>query len=123
MNTFAFQTKYTRKKAYQKILQSYQKHASIGDTVKISSFLIVIIVCFILNIIYINLSSTRGYFLRQANQRYNSATFDYEITKNQLMKVRQINRETTKNLEEIYNTTEIKSENLIIPNTQTNNNE
>lgn len=65
------------------------------DLVKIGSLMTAIVFFFLLYLIYVNLSSTRGYFLRQAMQERDGAAFEYEIVKTQLLKVQQFNREKT----------------------------
>ena len=95
MNTFAFRSKRVVVSAWMRMLEHYQRHNTLMDLVKVGALMVAIIFFFLLYLVYVNLASTRGYFLRQAMQERDGAAFEYEIVKTQLLKVQQYNREKT----------------------------
>lgn len=91
MNTFAFRSQKVVMSAWRRMLDHYQRHNALMDLVKIGALIVVIVFFGFVYLFYVNLSSTRGYFLRQAMQERSSVAFEYEIIKTQLLKVEQDN--------------------------------
>jgi len=68
---------------------------------------------------YINLASTHGYFLRQANQEDEKIWFQLEILKTKLLEYKQQNRETTYNSRRRNNQLiKVKTEIVSIPSSE-----
>lgn len=62
--------------------------------IKVGFLVFGIFLCGFFYLYYVSLSSTRGYFLKQANQEMTSINFQYEILKTQLLEYKQYNRNT-----------------------------
>lgn len=84
------------------------------DFVKVATIFAAGVFFFFLYLYYVNMASTRGYFLRQAMQENNSITFEHEIVKTQLLKVQQTNRELMKTVTN-NKTTEKRAITITIP--------
>lgn len=96
MNTFAFNPKEKFEKQYAYILRQIKHNDQMWDLIKVG-WLVGFLVFFIFVYLYfVSLSSTRGYFLRQAIQERTSISFQQEIVKTNILKIRQENRETMK---------------------------
>jgi len=96
MNTFAFNPKERLEKQYASLLKQIKYNDQMWDLIKVG-WLVVALVFFIFVYLYfISLSSTRGYFLRQAIQERTSISFQQEIVKTNILKIRQENRESMK---------------------------
>ena len=91
MKTFAFLPTQSLKKAYDGILIRYRKQDAVMDMFKIGLLLTMLCFALFVYLRYVSLSSTRGYFLRQANQHLNNISFQYEILKTQLLDQNQKN--------------------------------
>ena len=85
MKTFAFVSNNSLKSAYNSILLKYRKQDALLDIAKISILVLVFLVSAGFYLRYVSLASTRGYFLRQENQKLNAVSFQYEILKTQLL--------------------------------------
>jgi hypothetical protein len=92
MKTFAFVSNNSLKSAYTSILLKYRKQDAVWDIVKVSGLLLVFLLSGIFYLRYVSLASTRGYFLRQANQQLSAVSFKYEIFKTQLLEEKLKNR-------------------------------
>ncbi len=63
------------------------------------------------------MSSTRGYFLKQANQNITTITFQYEILKTKLLDYRQQNRNEIQSTNYKRDIVDISSEVVQLPTT------
>lgn len=96
MNTFAFNPKERFEKQYAYLLKQIKYNDQMWDLIKVG-WLVASLVFFVFVYLYfISLSSTRGYFLRQAIQERTSVFFQQEIVKTNILKIRQENRENMK---------------------------
>jgi len=59
--------------------------------IALASFLVL---CGFSYLIFINKASTRGYFLRQENQKLSAISFQFEILKTKMLDYKQQNRDT-----------------------------
>ncbi len=53
--------------------------------------------CILMFLIYVNRSSTEGYFLRRANNQLNETNFKHEIVKTTILDLKRINRDKLNN--------------------------
>jgi hypothetical protein len=95
MNTFAF-VRNTEQKT-KSWLAKYMKRHIVFDMLKIFVLAATFLFILFIYLYYVNLASTRGYFLRQANQNYDAVNFQFEIVKTQLLSLKQENREKIHN--------------------------
>jgi len=63
------------------------------STIKVIALFTFLLVCGVSYLIFINKASTRGYFLRQENQKLNAISFQFEIVKTKLLDYKQQNRD------------------------------
>ena len=96
-------------------MQKYFQRKYFSDMMKITVFGIAGIFFLWLNLYYINLSSTRWYFLRQANQALSTADFEHEIIRSQLLKLKQENRENMRWVSNIRSVVNIRAEIVSVP--------
>lgn len=92
MKTFAFVSNNSLKSTYNSILLKYKKHDAILDILKVSVLVFAFLLAGGFYLWYVSLASTRGYFLRQENQKLNTVSFKYEILKTQLLEQKLKNR-------------------------------
>ena len=92
MKTFAFVSNKSFKSTYNSILLKYRKQDAILDILKVSILFLIFFVSAGFYLRYVSLASTRGYFLRQENQKLNAVSFQYEILKTQLLEQKLKNR-------------------------------
>ncbi len=90
MKTFAF-IPGQMTKAYTWIINKYKRYDTIVELLKVSFLSFFLIVCGFIYLYFVNMSSTRGYFLKQANQDMATITFQYEILKTKLLDYKQQN--------------------------------
>jgi len=64
------------------------------DLVKVGGLFVFFLVCMFFYLYYVNLASTRGYFLKKENQEMNTISFQQEILKTRLIDYRQQNWDT-----------------------------
>jgi hypothetical protein len=93
MRTFAFIPGQVNR-AYKGVISRYKDHDSFMELLKVSGTMFFLLICGFVFLYYVNLSSTRGYFLKQANQEMTAITFQYEILKTKLLDYKQQNRNT-----------------------------
>jgi|GEM_PF-1067095 len=113
MNKFAFVS--NKKQQNQHILQKHIKTHGIGDLLKISVLNLALVTTIFLYLYYVTLASTRGYFLRQANQKHKEIEFQYEILKTELLSKKQLNREQMHTSNTNNETIKIRTEVVRIP--------
>ncbi len=78
-------TNYTQKKQFQGI--------PLIDIIKISTVTLVTVVALFYYLVFINLSSTKWYFLKQANRQLDLERFNYEILKIKILEHEKENRD------------------------------
>lgn len=94
MKVFSFVQTSSLKKAYSGLILKYKRYDSTIEFLKVGALVAVLVLAGFLYLYYVNLSSTRGYFLRQENQKLSTISFNFEILKTKLLDYKQINRET-----------------------------
>ncbi len=92
MRTFAFIPGQINK-AYTWIISKYKRYDSIVELFKVWALCFFLFVCGLFYLYFVNLSSTRGYFLKQADQNMVTINFKYEILKTKLLDYKQQNRD------------------------------
>ena len=90
MRTFAFIPGQVNK-VYTWIVSKYKRYDSIVELFKVGALSVFLVLCAFFYLYFVNLSSTRGYFLKQANQNMTTITFKYEIIKTKLLDYKQQN--------------------------------
>lgn len=90
MRTFAFIPGQVNK-VYSWIVSKYKRYDDIVELFKVTALLLFLLVCGFFYLYFVNLSSTRWYFLKQANQNMISINFKYEILKTKLLDYKQQN--------------------------------
>ncbi len=78
-------------RAYTWIISKYKRYDSIVEIFKVSVLSLFLLVCAFFYLYFINLSSTRWYFLKQADQNLTAIGFQYEILKTKLLDYTQHN--------------------------------
>jgi len=94
MKVFSFVQTNSLTKAYSGLILKYRRYNSTMEFVKVGLLVTFLVLACGLYLYYVNRSSTRGYFLRQENQKLSTISFNYEILKTKLLDYRQANRET-----------------------------
>lgn len=93
MKQFAFVQKTSLHNLYGSFLHRYRKYDAVMSMVKVIALFVFFFVCVFSYLIFINKSSTRGYFLRQENQKLNTISFQFEIVKTKMIDYKQQNRD------------------------------
>jgi len=75
-----------------------------------------LLVCGFFYLYFVNLSSTRGYFLKQANQNMTTITFQYEILKTKLLAYKQQNWDAVQSTDFKRDVVDVSAEVVKIPN-------
>jgi hypothetical protein len=75
-----------------------------------------LLICGFFFLYYVNLSSTRGYFLKQENQEMTAINFQYEIIKTRLIDYKQQNRNTVQSSSFKRDVVDVSAEIVKIPN-------
>lgn len=96
MNTFAFNPKERFEKQYAYFLRQIRHNDQMWDLIKVGWLIVLLVFFAFVYLYFVSLSSTRGYFLRQAMQERTSASFQQEIVKTEILKIRQENWEKMK---------------------------
>ncbi len=91
MKQFAFVQKKHLSNIYGSFLHRYRKYDGIADILKIWLLSVGLLVCALSYLYFINMSSTRGYFLRQENQKLSAISFQFEILKTRMLDYQQQN--------------------------------
>jgi len=73
-------------------------------------------ICAFFYLYFVNLASTRGYFLKQANQNTVAITFKYEILKTKLLDYKQQNRNAVQSTSFKKDVVDVSAEIVQIPN-------
>ena len=114
MRTFAFIPGQVSK-AYTWISR-YKRYDSIVELLKVSALCLFLLLCGFFYLYFVNMSSTRGYFLKQANQNITAITFKYEILKTKLLAYKQENRNAVASSSFKRDVVDVSAEIVKIPN-------
>ncbi len=115
MKTFAF-IPGQMSKAYTWIISKYKRYDSIVELFKVSGAFVFLLVCGFIYLYFVNMSSTRGYFLKQANQEMTAITFKYEILKTKLLDYKQQNWNAVQSSSFKRDVVDVSAEIVKIPN-------
>jgi len=115
MRTFAFIPGQVNK-VYSWIVSKYKRYDSIVELFKVSALSVFLLICAFFYLYFVNLSSTRGYFLKQANQDMTAITFKYEILKTQLLDYKQQNWNSVQSTSFKRDVVDVSAEIVKIPN-------
>ncbi len=116
MKTFAF-IPWQVAKAYTWVISKYRRYDDFFEHAKIIGLFGFLLVCILCYLYFVNMSSTRGYFLKQANQNITTITFQYEILKTKLLDYRQQNRNEIQSTNYKRDIVDISSEVVQLPTT------
>lgn len=115
MRTFAFIPGQVNK-VYSWIISKYKRYDSIVEIFKVWALCLFLLVCGFFYLYFVNLSSTRGYFLKQANQNMVTINFKYEILKTKLLDYKQQNWNAIQSSSFKRDVVDVSSEIVKIPN-------
>ena len=115
MKTFAFIPGQVNK-VYTWIVSQYKRYDGIVELFKVGVLSFFLVICLFFYLYFVNLSSTRGYFLKQANQNMVAITFKYEILKTKLLDYKQQNRDAVQSTTFKRDVVDISAEIVKIPN-------
>lgn len=115
MRTFAFIPGQVNK-VYKGIISKYRHYDSIVELFKVSGALVFLFICGFVYLYFVNMSSTRGYFLKQANQEMTAITFKFEILKTKLLDYKQQNRNAVQSSSFKRDVVDVSAEIVKIPN-------
>ncbi len=115
MRTFAFIPGQVNK-VYTWIVSKYKRYDGIVELFKVGTLSFFLLLCAFFYLYFVNLSSTRGYFLKQANQNMTTITFKYEILKTKLLDYKQQNRNAVSSTSFKRDVVDVSAEIVKIPN-------
>lgn len=93
IKTFANQSLKAFHKSYKGRLTTYREKQSLWDSIKIGLGGLLFFVFFFIYLYFINLSSTKGYFMKIAQEELNITTAKSDIIKLQIVAEKKENRE------------------------------
>jgi len=93
MRKLVLKSEGTFHQVYESSLTKYRSKKELISYIWIGLFMVGILVCIVSFLIYVNKSSTEGYFLRTANSTLDNINFKYEIVKTQILELQKSNRE------------------------------
>lgn len=93
MKTFAFIQKNPLSNVYGSFLHRYRKYDGVMEILKVSALFSGLVLCVFCYLYFINMASTRGYFLRQENLKLSAISFQSEIIKTKMLDYKQQNRD------------------------------
>lgn len=94
MKTFAFIQNKSLTSLYGSFLHKYRKSDAFRQMAKIFTYAAFLVLCGVVYLLYVNMASTRGYALRQENQKLSAISFQFEILKTKMLDYKQQNRDT-----------------------------
>lgn len=97
LQTFVHNTVKSFHKSYQGWLVSYRKKQDLWDLIKIVALLFGVFFFIIIFLIYINLASTGGYFLRRSTNQLDTSQAKADIIKLEVIKKNKQNRDNLVN--------------------------
>jgi hypothetical protein len=93
MKKFAFISKNSVKEYYDFLLNKQKNNKLFLDVIKISGLAGFFVLCTLIYLRFVSLSSTEWYFLRKANNELAAIQFKQEIVKTEILEQTQRNRE------------------------------
>lgn len=78
---------------YQSRLNKYRIKKEFISAVEILGIVLLVGFCMLMFLIFVNKSSTEGYFLRQAQNTLTNTEFKYEIIKTNILDLKKLNRD------------------------------
>ncbi|EKD25547.1 MAG: hypothetical protein ACD_80C00025G0001 [uncultured bacterium (gcode 4)] len=115
MRTFAFIPGQLTK-AYTWIVSKYKRYDNIVELFKVGAASLFLLICIFFYLYFVNLSSTRGYFLKQADQNMTAINFKYEILKTKLLDYKQQNWNAVQSTTFKRDVVDVSAEIVKIPN-------
>jgi len=115
MRTFAFIPGQVNK-VYTWIVSKYKRYDNIVELFKVWALSFFLLMCVFFYLYFVNLASTRGYFLKQANQNIVAITFKYEILKTTLLDYKQQNWNAVSSTSFKRDVVDVSAEIVKIPN-------
>jgi hypothetical protein len=115
MRTFAFIPGQVNK-VYTWIVSKYKRYDNIVELFKVWTLWFFLLMCIFFYLYFVNLASTRGYFLKQANQNIVAITFKYEILKTTLLDYKQQNWNAVSSTSFKRDVVDVSAEIVKIPN-------
>lgn len=114
MKTFAFVPGQVMK-AYTGVVTKYKRYDTFFEHAKIIGLFGFLLMCIFCYLYFVNMSSTRWYFLKQANQNITAITFQYEILKTKLLDYKQQNWNAIQSTNYKRDVVDVSSEIVKIP--------
>lgn len=93
----------------------YRRYDSTIELLKVGALVGTLLFAGLLYLYYVNLSSTRGYFLRQENQKLSTISFNFEILKTKLLDYKQLNRDTIQGTNGKRDVVDVRAEVVKLP--------
>lgn len=103
-------------KAYTGVVTKYKRYDTFFEHAKIIGLFAFLFICMFCYLYFVNMSSTRWYFLKQANQNITTITFQYEILKTKLLDYKQQNWNAIQSTKYKRDVVDVSSEIVKIPN-------
>lgn len=94
MKQFAFVQKKSLTNLYGSFLHKYRKYDNVMGMLKVVALGWFLVVCAFSYLYFVNMASTRGYFLRQENQKLSAISFQFEILNTKMLDYKQQNRDS-----------------------------
>lgn len=91
IKTFAYQSLQSFHKSYKWWLTTYRDKKDLWDIIKVCGIFSLMIMFLIAYLYFINLSSTRGFFMRMAQEELNTANAQSDIIKLEIVKEKREN--------------------------------
>jgi hypothetical protein len=76
---------------YQSRLNKYRIKKEFISAIEILGILLLIGICLLMFLVFVNKSSTEGYFLRKAQNTLTNTEFKYEIVKTDILDLKKVN--------------------------------
>ena len=115
MKTFAFVPQKSITKLYGSFLHKYRRYDDVIELLKVGTLAFVLVFCVFCYLYLVNMSSTRGYFLRQENQKLSSISFQFEILKTKMLDYKQHNWDAVQSSSFTRNVVDVSAQVVKIP--------
>lgn len=115
MKVFSFMPTNSLKRAYNGLILRYRRYDTTVEFLKVGFLVAVLMLAGFVYLFYVNMASTRGYFLRQENQKLSAVSFDFEILKTKLLEYKLANREAIQSVNSRREVVNVKAEVVKIP--------
>ena len=94
MKQFAFIQKKSLTNLYGSFLHKYRKYDNFMAMAKFFCLAGFLCICGLVYLYFVNMASTRGYFLRQEDQKLSAISFQFEILETKMLGYTQQNRDS-----------------------------